>query len=317
MKFGQIRPKNALGAIMAHKIKVSNTTFKKGHIITAQDIDNLEKSNIDFITCAVIEKNDVPEDKAAAILAKAVAGDNLSPQKSFTGRSNIISLKRGMVITERKRIDQFNFVDDSITLATTLPGTIVSEGQIVATLKIIPFSAPEKSIKKALNSAKFPKPLMSVLPFIPKQANLILTKFPETKKSVIDKTLKEISKRIKNLKSQIKSIEIINHDEVSITHAIQKTKKTDIDLILLSGASAIVDRNDIIPNAIKNNNGKIIHFGMPVDPGNLLLIAKIGKVDVIGLPGCARSPLLNGFDWVLERICCGLNVTKKDIFDKY
>ncbi len=313
MKFGQVRPKEALGAMIAHKTKVSNITFKKGHIVTDKDIENLEKSNINFITCAIIEKNDMPENKASSILADAVAGNNLSSEKPFTGRSNITALKKGMVIISRKRVNKFNSIDDSITLATTLPSTIVDVGEIVGTLKIIPFSAPKKLVNIALNAAKYPEPLISIKPFIFKKIMLIITRFSETKKSIIDKTIEEIKKRVINVNSQIESIEIINHDEYSITQTIQRINKADIDLILLSGASAIVDKNDVIPNAIKNNKGKIIHFGMPVDPGNLLLIGKISKIDVIGLPGCARSPLLNGFDWVLERICCGLKVTKKDI----
>ena len=83
--------------------------------------------------------------------------------------------------------------------------------------------------------------------------------------------------------------------------------------MLVAGASAIVDRRDVIPAAIERRGGTIEHFGMPVDPGNLLLLGRLGEVPVLGLPGCARSPKVNGFDWVLQRLLAGLPVGAEDI----
>jgi molybdenum cofactor cytidylyltransferase len=86
-----------------------------------------------------------------------------------------------------------------------------------------------------------------------------------------------------------------------------------VDLLLIHGASAILDRRDVIPAAIVAAGGRIDHFGMPVDPGNLLLLGRIGERPVLGLPGCARSPKVNGFDWVLERLVAGLPVGSGEI----
>ena len=79
------------------------------------------------------------------------------------------------------------------------------------------------------------------------------------------------------------------------------------------GASAIADRRDVIPAAVTGIGGEIEHFGMPVDPGNLLLIARAGGVPVLGAPGCARSPVENGFDWVLMRLLAGIRVTRSEL----
>ncbi len=84
--------------------------------------------------------------------------------------------------------------------------------------------------------------------------------------------------------------------------------KAGAQLVLVAGASAILDRRDVIPAAVTVLGGAIEHFGMPVDPGNLLLMARLGDVPVLGLPGCARSPKVNGFDWVLRRVLAGLPV---------
>jgi molybdenum cofactor cytidylyltransferase len=78
------------------------------------------------------------------------------------------------------------------------------------------------------------------------------------------------------------------------------------DILLMSGASAIVDRRDVLPAGLEEAGGRVSHFGMPVDPGNLMLMGSLGERPVIGLPGCARSPKVNGFDWVLQRMVAGL-----------
>jgi molybdenum cofactor cytidylyltransferase len=85
------------------------------------------------------------------------------------------------------------------------------------------------------------------------------------------------------------------------------------ELVLVFGASAIADRRDVIPAAIENVGGVVEHFGMPVDPGNLMLIGNANNVPVLGAPGCARSPKENGFDWVLMRLLAGLKVTRADV----
>ena len=86
-----------------------------------------------------------------------------------------------------------------------------------------------------------------------------------------------------------------------------------VELVLISGASAIVDRRDIVPAGIERAGGELLHFGMPVDPGNLLLLARMGEVPVLGLPGCARSPKTTGFDWVLQRLIADVPVRREDI----
>lgn len=85
------------------------------------------------------------------------------------------------------------------------------------------------------------------------------------------------------------------------------------DLVVVFGASAIADRRDVIPTGIEAAGGRVAHLGMPVDPGNLLLVGSRGDIPVIGAPGCARSPKENGFDWILHRLLADLTVTRADI----
>ena len=86
-----------------------------------------------------------------------------------------------------------------------------------------------------------------------------------------------------------------------------------LDPILVFGASAIVDRGDVVPAAVRAAGGEVVHVGMPVDPGNLLMVGRIGRADVIGVPSCATSVKLNGFDWVLQRLLANLPVGRAEI----
>jgi molybdenum cofactor cytidylyltransferase len=103
------------------------------------------------------------------------------------------------------------------------------------------------------------------------------------------------------------------HDEEAVGEAVRQLLGEGFDPVFVFGASAIVDRRDVVPAGIVRAGGEIVHFGMPVDPGNLMLIGRAGAVPVLGMPGCARSPRHNGFDFVLARILAGLEVAREDV----
>jgi molybdenum cofactor cytidylyltransferase len=118
---------------------------------------------------------------------------------------------------------------------------------------------------------------------------------------------------LESLDSLLISDRRCSHRIDELVGAIAESMQANPGLLLISGASAIQDRRDVIPAAIERAGGHVDHFGMPVDPGNLMLLGRIHKVPVLGLPGCARSPKLNGFDWVLQRLLCDVPVGPGDI----
>jgi molybdenum cofactor cytidylyltransferase len=105
----------------------------------------------------------------------------------------------------------------------------------------------------------------------------------------------------------------VRHEEGVLSAAIKELLDLGAELVIVFGASAIADRRDVIPAALEDIGGTVEHFGMPVDPGNLLLIGNAGGIPVLGAPGCARSPVENGFDWVLMRLLAGLEVSRADL----
>jgi molybdenum cofactor cytidylyltransferase len=130
---------------------------------------------------------------------------------------------------------------------------------------------------------------------------------------VIEKTLKITSERLAPAGATIVAERRVPHEERALAQAIEEVLREGAELVVVFGASAIADRRDVIPAAIEAVGGRIEHFGMPVDPGNLLLLAETRGRPVLGAPGCARSPKENGFDWVLMRLLAGLKVPREAI----
>jgi molybdenum cofactor cytidylyltransferase len=177
---------------------------------------------------------------------------------------------------------------------------------MVATVKIIPFAVRQEAVEACTRLAA--TPIFQVAPFRGFRVALIQTRLAGFKESILDKTVEATRERLAELGSRLVGERRCDHDEAALLPELKQALAGGAEMVLIAGASAILDRRDVIPAAIVAAGGVIDHFGMPVDPGNLLLMGRVGKVPVLGLPGCARSPRVNGFDWVLRRLLAGLPV---------
>lgn len=313
MRFGRIPLAEAEGALLAHSVRLTKGTFKKGRLLSADDIARLRDDGIDTVVAARLDADDVGEDEAATLVAEAVAGDGTTASAAFTGRVNLFAAAPGVVVVDRERLDRINLIDESVTVATLAPYTVVTEKQMVATIKIIPFATPRDVLDRVLAVAREGEPVVRAAPFAPKRIALIQTRLASVKDSVLDKTVEITRARIEAVGGKLTLEERCDHDEAALADTLARIGEERPDIVLIAGASAIVDRRDVLPAAIEAAGGEVVHFGMPVDPGNLILMGRIGPTDVIGLPGCARSPKLNGFDWVLERLAAGVPVGARDV----
>lgn len=313
MKFGEIPIAQAEGAILAHSIKLDRAVFKKGRVLSADDVAALTAAGHTSITGAQLDPGDVPEDAAAARIAAAICGSNLTRSAAFTGRCNLFAASSGIAVIDVARLDRLNLADESITVATVPAFAHVEPRQMIATVKIIPFAAPAEALAAVLKVAEDGGPIVRVAAFRAKRVGLIQTRLPGMKESILANTVATTRARVTALGSELVADDVVDHDEAAIQAAVTRQRDRGCDPILVMGASAIVDRRDAIPSAIVAAGGEVVHFGMPVDPGNLLLLGHVGEANVIGLPGCARSPKLNGFDWVLQRLLADIPVTRKDI----
>ncbi len=312
MKFGPVPVAKAEGAILAHGIRTGRVNFKKGRTLSAADIDTLREASVVRVVVARLGPDDVPEDIAARRIAEAASGPHATLSTATTGRTNIYAEERGLVLIDAARVNAINAIHESVTLATLAPYELVERRQMLATIKIIPFAAPAQAVAKAEVIART-VPLVAVAPFEPKTIGLISTTTPGMKAALFDKNKAVIAARADALGSSISFETRCNHDQDAIAAAIKAAVVRKPDLLLIFGASATTDRNDAVPAGLVAAGGTIEHFGMPVDPGNLLLLGRIDQTPAIGLPGCARSPKINGFDWVLQRLCANVPVAPADI----
>ncbi|RVU34778.1 4-diphosphocytidyl-2C-methyl-D-erythritol kinase [Hwanghaeella grinnelliae] len=321
MRFGDISIDKALGSILVHSTRAGSKRLKKGRILAQSDLDALREAGIASVIVVTLDADDVHEDLAAKRIAEAAAGPGgfeagsaQSISAPFTGRVNLIAEAAGIAKIDTTAVDMLNLVDEAITIATVPPFAVVQPGQMVATIKIIPFAAPEDLVARCEDIARQASPMIAVAPFAAKRTAFIQTRLKDTKESVLDKTTAVMTARLEKVGASLAGEVRVPHEVSVLAQAITDlAAKETPDLIFIAGASAITDRRDVIPSAIEQAGGTVDHFGMPVDPGNLLLFGNLSGVPVVGMPGCARSPKLNGFDWVLERLAADIPVTRADI----
>ncbi len=313
MKFGLRPTRETAGTILAHSVRLDPGTIKKGTRLSPADIDRIVAAGIDEIVVATLDPGDVLEDETATRLAAAIAGPGIDAAPAATGRVNLYAAAAGLLEFDRANLIALNQIDEGITVATLPHHARVEEGRMVATIKIIPYAVAAASLEKALAAIQAAAPFISIHPFKPHRTGLILGRAPETKSKLVEKREAVTRTRVEELGSTLEKTEIVDQEVSAVAAAITRAAEAGLDPILVFGASAIVDRGDVIPAAIEAAGGRVHHFGMPVDPGNLLLVGSLGDLSIIGVPSCASSPKLNGLDWVLERTLAGLPTTSADL----
>ena len=311
MKFGPVPVTDAEGCIAAHTVRAGGLVVKKGATLTAADVAGLAEAGLGELVAVRLEAGDIGENEAATRLAAVLAGRGIVTEAAFTGRVNLFAAVAGVLTVDVAAIDGLNRIDEAITVATLASMKAVVAGEMVGTVKIIPYGLPAAQVEQALAALEGLKPL-AVAPYKPLRIAVISTLLPGLKPSVVDKTLRVMAERLVPAGALVAADLRVPHESQALAQALAEHAAL-ADLVVVFGASAITDRRDVIPQALLAAGGRIEHLGMPVDPGNLLLIGELAGKPVIGAPGCARSPKENGFDWVLQRCLAGIAVTRADI----
>ncbi len=313
MKFGPVPVGEAEGGIAVHSIRKSGLVLKKGTVIGPAEVAALRAGGVDEIVVARLEPSDVTEDQAAAEIASAVAGEGVRVDRAFTGRANLFADAPGVLVVDKTAIDCLNLIDEAVTFATLPAFKPVVAGEMIATVKIIPFAVAGAVRDAAVAVARTKAPLIRVAPYRIRKVGVVSTVLPGLASKVIEKTLAVTTERLKPAGAAIVAERRVAHEQAAIAKAIEEVLREGAEIVIVFGASAIADRRDAIPAAVAAVGGEVEHFGMPVDPGNLLLLAQVRGKPVLGAPGCARSPKENGFDWVLMRLLAGLAVPREAI----
>jgi molybdenum cofactor cytidylyltransferase len=310
VKFGPVAPSQAVGAILAHTVRAGDVTLRKGRVLAAGDVAALSDAGLEQVVVARLDAGDVHEDEAAFAIARAVAGAGVRADKPFTGRANLFAEAAGVACVERAAVSRINGIDAAITLATVPEFAPVTAGQMVATVKIIPFAVARALVEEAGGPAA-----VSVAFYARRQVGLVATLLPSLKASVMDKTRALLAQRLEAAGASLLPESRVAHEAEAVGSAVRSQLAAGAEVVIVFGASAVADAADVIPAAIAHAGGVVERIGMPVDPGNLLVLGNVDGTPVIGAPGCARSSRENGFDWVLRRVLANIPVTSAAIAD--
>ncbi len=307
MRFGPVPLAEAEGAVLAHTHRLPAGMLRKGTILDAAAIANLHEAGYQKVVAARLDPGDVGEAEAARRLGDALAAPGLRPTKPTNGRVNLAAETAGLLRIDPQLIDALNAEDESLTIGTLPNSTVVATGTLVATIKVIPFSAPGDAIARAEAIARG-APVLTLHPFRPLRTGLVMSRLPGLKDSILAGTVEATAARVAGFGGTLLPARTCAHEEAAIAAELRALLEQGADLLLVAGASAVVDRRDVGPAGIVAAGGEIERFGMPVDPGNLICVGRIGHRPALVLPGCARSPALNGIDFALARIFAGLPV---------
>ena len=303
MRFGPVAPAEAVGAILAHSIAVPGGRLRKGRTLDVEDCKALSTAGIIEVWVARAEGHDVPEDEAAEALARELVPDpdaaGMRVGHPATGRVNLHATRPGVLCFDVDRIHALNLADPGITFAVLPPVTRVADEQLIGTIKIIPYAVSAGGLRTARRAAFASRLLV-------RPAEIGSVSLIETRVDGLDHGAKgalAVQARVEALGAEMGPLRKVSHKVSDLADAIART---EAEAILILTGSATSDLHDVAPEAVRRAGGTVLRFGMPVDPGNLLFVGDHRGRPVVGLPGCARSPALNGADWVLDRILTGL-----------
>ncbi len=310
MKFGPVPLKQAAGKILGHNIAGANgrRILRKGKPLTAEDINRLRELGRTSVYVAEIEAGDVDENMATYKLAKAVMGSGLRISGPSNGRANLFATHPGLLRVDVERLAQMNG-RPGITLATLIGDSAVRQGKMVATVKILPYAVPEADVRHLETVATQNGSILCISPFSRQRVGLILSGSPSARERIVHSFESALQQRLSALEATIRKVDFISLDDeagqTNLAAMIGQHLSEGIELIIMAGETAIMDRYDLAPRAVEQAGGEVTCYGVPVDPGNLLMLGYYGRVPIMGAPGCARSPKTNIVDILLPRLLAG------------
>ena len=314
MRLVNIPIDQSIGAILIHNIMDADghKALAKGHLVRAEDVDTLRALGKQTVYAAVLDRDDVREDDAAARLARAVAGDEIESSKPSGGRVNFYATQHGLLRVNADALTRINALT-GITLATIPRYVSVAPKKMIATLKTIGLALPAATLRAAEEIVRGSGAVLTIAQVQNQKAAIILTGSANGKAKVQATFTPPIRARVEELGAQVIAEDYVAEDEGAIADAIEQAARAGAQMIILAGETSVMDADDITPRGIQRAGGAIELYGAPVEPGNLLLLAYRGAVPILGAPGCIKSRETNVCDLILPRLVAGERVTRADV----
>lgn len=312
----KIRVEEAIGNTLGYDVTkiISNrykgVAFCRGHVIREEDVPELIKLGKKYVYIGNDTGNLEHENDAARRLAEAVAGTGVKLSPPSEGKVNLFAAHKGLLRIDLPALNAVNAMPE-VSIITRHGNTPVKKGDLLAGAKVIPLAIPGEVLQKVKEFCA-PKGIVRVEPFLACQAGLVITG-DEVYHGLIKDTFAPIVKnKLMHYGCWIKDRKLVPDDPESIAAAIQNMIKGGAKMVMVTGGMA-VDAGDVTPAGIKLAGADIVSYGVPVLPGSLLLVAYLGDVPVLGLPGCVMHDRVTGFDLILPRLLTGEKLTLEEL----
>jgi molybdenum cofactor synthesis domain-containing protein len=315
----KIPVEKAIGHVLAHDITevdvekgFKGRAFKKGHIIKEEDVERLKKLGKDYVYVLELKEGEVHEDTAAVMLAEAIMGENTYRDEfPSEGKINIYSSVFGVVRVDVEKLFKFNSVGEP-SCPTVHDYTWVKEGERIASVRIISLTAPKEEIETAIKIAE--GGIIRVVPFVEKTAGMIITGNEVYYGRIEDKFYEKLKPKLEFFKCKVEDKVILPDDEKKLREKILEFVEK-YDIVVITGGTS-VDPDDVSYVAIKNAGAEVFIRGNPMQPGNMLTLAKVKNKPVVAVPAAALFYKATAFDVWLPRLLIGDFPSKEEVVRK-
>lgn len=312
-----VKTEDAVGQILGHDMTqiikgvTKDAIFRKGHVVTEEDIPVLLSIGKDNIYIWEKEEGMLHEDEAAEVLCEICKGKNIDRTNVKEGKIDLIANVDGLFKVNTEQLNKVNSFGDMM-IATIHGNFPVKAGDKLAGTRVIPLVIEEKKMEEAKVIAGV-EPILNVLPFVHKKVGIVTTGNEVFYGRIQDTFTPVLREKLAEYDTEVISHVILNDDHEKITSTILDMIKLGADMILCSGGMS-VDPDDKTPLAIKNTGANIVTYGAPVLPGAMFLLSYYeGSIPIIGLPGCVMYSKRTIFDLILPRLMADDKVTREDI----
>lgn len=308
---------DAAGHVLCHDITrivkdvVKDTAFRKGHVVTEEDIPVLLSLGKDHLYVWEKDEHMLHEDEAAQILCEVCQNERMHPTPVKEGKIELVADCDGLFRVDVDRLNAINEIEE-IMIATRHSNTAVKRGDRLLGTRVIPLVIEKEKMELVRRTAGS-EPLVSLTPFRPMTAGIVTTGNEVYHGRIKDTFTPVVIDKLASCGIGISRQILCDDDQEKITRAILDLKKEGADLIVCTGGMS-VDPDDRTPGAIKRTGVRIVSYGAPVLPGAMFLLAYFEDgTPVVGLPGCVMYAKATVFDLVLPRIAAGVLVTRKEL----
>lgn len=321
----EVKVEDAIGMILPHDLtqilpgKFKGRLFRKGHQVTEADIPALLSIGKEHIYVMELQTGYLHEDDAALRMARAIAGTDACSDHRLTepheGKVNVKSEIHGLVKIDKAFVDSVNAIDE-VVMSTIRSNTVVQAGASLVGTRVIPLIVDEAKVVEVERLAAARREegftLLEVKPFRKLRVGVITTGSEVFKGRITDKFGPIVKEKVAQLGSEVVDQRFVSDDSEAIVCEIHALVALGVDLVLVTGGMS-VDPDDRTPGAIKAAGARVVSYGTPMLPGSMLMIAYLGDLPIMGLPGCVMHDPYTSFDVLLPRICAGEEITRSDI----